>query len=723
MLTATRSTLFIFLAQAIAFAIACQASCTQAETANWSEPDIDNWFYIQGSNGGLRDTSPSWTQLALNSAGNAFEPGTSLEPSRAGMMMLAFETNDQVTTGFLPSQYSITSVTLTTKMEDATVGNFALNTDLVTPSDLLTEATQSGITSNKPVELFGLDFRNGFEGFALGDNQTGLRFQESFNGYFNTGYNAYPVIGDGNGDYIDVSNSFGGGFSATEASGTTSPFTANPWAIGEVAGLADGQTVPNNSTFDFNLDLTQPGVTEYLQQGLSEGVVGFFLSSTQPAEEFGGTTAYPQWYTKENDNLDAQAPTLSIEFSIITEPVPGDFNGDGDVNTSDYTEWSNNYGTVVANPGDGADGNGDGIVDAADFVIWRNNLPTASSASVTTATAVPEPTSLVLLMGSLLMGCCGRGTSRCKKQPVAKNHSNKVRGLSRNAQGFTLVELLVVIAIIGILVALLLPAVQAAREAARRCSCRINLKQVGLATLMYHDVQGHLPPPKAGSVSGREDHGSTLVLLLPYLEDNALYSTYDINQPIDAPVNRTIVTSTIPTYVCPSMLSPTGPVSGTGDTYGIGSYLISTRVQYRPFVNTGAFDNVSAGESYRLDLSDITDGTTKTFLMGEINYAFGDKEPVISIDNPPAFGRATAFAWAQGYQLLAWGHMAVDEVHLFNNHRDFEPPDIYRTYRSDHPGGVNFVMLDGSVRFVSDDSDPELRHALVTRAGEEIVED
>ncbi|MCA9091767.1 MAG: DUF1559 domain-containing protein, partial [Planctomycetaceae bacterium] len=89
-------------------------------------------------------------------------------------------------------------------------------------------------------------------------------------------------------------------------------------------------------------------------------------------------------------------------------------------------------------------------------------------------------------------------------------------------RGFTLIELLVVIAIVGVLVALLLPAVQAAREAARRMSCQNNLKQIGLATQNFEAQQGTLPPPNVGS-SAYQDFGSTFVALLPYLEQASLY--------------------------------------------------------------------------------------------------------------------------------------------------------------------------------------------------------
>lgn len=305
------------------------------------------------------------------------------------------------------------------------------------------------------------------------------------------------------------------------------------------------------------------------------------------------------------------------------------------------------------------------------------------------------------------------------------------------ANGFTLVELLVVIAIIGILIALLLPAVQAAREAARQCSCRVNLKQVGLATQNYHDVNRHLPPPKAGEFAATDDHGGALIVLLPYIEEGKLYDTYDVNQLITAAVNTPVTTAVIETYLCPSMRPPTlGPVGG-GPAFGYGSYLVSTRTHFGAATDpNGAFTTVQAGKPYNLGLKDITDGTTKTFLVGEINYPFEADERIPSLDHRNEHG----FAWAKGYWLHAWGHMStppevapgeIDDFTrgdrevlygLFNNNKTRSPSDSHRTFRSDHADGVHFAMLDGSVQFIPTDTDVDVRRALVTRAGDEIVD-
>jgi prepilin-type N-terminal cleavage/methylation domain-containing protein len=285
--------------------------------------------------------------------------------------------------------------------------------------------------------------------------------------------------------------------------------------------------------------------------------------------------------------------------------------------------------------------------------------------------------------------------------------------------GFTLVELLVAIAIIGMLVALLLPAVQSAREAARRSSCSNNLRQVGLATLSFHNAHGHLPPPKLGDAN-TSTLGSTWVLLLPFLEQGNRYESYDITKSIFDPQNAPITTGTIETYLCPSMKLPTSAPKQGGTPLGPGSYLISTRTAYRPFDNNGAFANVRGDGRYRLGLKHILDGTSKTLLAGEINYAFDELEPPASVEQSGAVGARSSYAWAEGYWLQAWGHMAASIPQVFNNSEKYANPDSSRSYRSDHTGGVQFVLLDGSVRLLTDDSHPAVRRAMVTREGGEL---
>jgi prepilin-type N-terminal cleavage/methylation domain-containing protein len=288
--------------------------------------------------------------------------------------------------------------------------------------------------------------------------------------------------------------------------------------------------------------------------------------------------------------------------------------------------------------------------------------------------------------------------------------------------GFTLVELLVVIAVIGTLVSLLLPAINSARGAARRVQCTNNLRQIGLAGNQYLSAFGTLPPPKAGTQF--ENRGSTFVLLLPYLEEDSRFMQYDLTKPVDDPQNAEVAQGTIPTYLCPQMNLPRiVPDLECGESLGAGSYVISTRTKYSNHKKLdGAFKNPPPNGRYNLRPRHIKDGMSKTIFVGEINYGHRD---LLWTDCPdrngqPKWGDTT---WANGYWYFAWGHMSADLPSLFNNSELLANPNSARVFRSDHPGGVNFVLLDASVRFVTDDTDPDLRAALVTRDGGELLSD
>lgn len=318
---------------------------------------------------------------------------------------------------------------------------------------------------------------------------------------------------------------------------------------------------------------------------------------------------------------------------------------------------------------------------------------------------------------------------------------------SRQPRGFTLVELLVAIAIIGALVALLLPAVQAAREAARRTSCRNNLKQIGLATLNFESSRKTLPPPQVlpeggGLVSNGAFYnhfGSMFVLLLPYLEQGGVYAQYDLAKEAtyrDAAAgvdNLKFTETSQPMYLCPSMNLPRNVPDACGEKLGPGSYMISTRVMYKPeAVLNGAFTTPpsQAGARYDLGIESITDGTTHTLLVGETNYAWEGYhwdqhyESSCTGNGGSCFGD---FTWAQGYWHHAYGHLGLSngEPHNYNFNDSNRAWDtrFRTTFRSDHPGGVQFVLLDGSVQFLRTDIERDALTALVTRAGEEVNPD
>ena len=209
--------------------------------------------------------------------------------------------------------------------------------------------------------------------------------------------------------------------------------------------------------------------------------------------------------------------------------------------------------------------------------------------------------------------------------------------MSRSKAGFTLVELLVVIAIIGILVALLLPAIQAAREAARRSQCTNNLKQASLAMHNYHDTHNTLP---FGSWEWRR---TWQVLILPFVEQGVLYELYDMNRPCNRPnyagtyfsvENMAVTSQRLPTFTCPSDLEQTHVnttlFQGTmtkhnyAVNYGNTGYWDQTS---GPAANAGGI--VFAGAPFRMQgqcpnppestkFSDILDGLSNTLMFGEV---------------------------------------------------------------------------------------------------------
>ncbi|MDG2383760.1 MAG: DUF1559 domain-containing protein [Pirellulaceae bacterium] len=291
-------------------------------------------------------------------------------------------------------------------------------------------------------------------------------------------------------------------------------------------------------------------------------------------------------------------------------------------------------------------------------------------------------------------------------------------GAQRASGGFTLVELLGVIAIMSLLLMLLLPAINESRESARRIQCVNNLKQLGIATHGYASARNHLPPPKAGTQF--EARGSTLVILLPYLEEAARFERYDLKKTVTHPTNIEITRSTPSVYLCPSMVIPRQvPDLECGEQLGPGSYVISSRTKYAEHGKLdGAFVNPPLNGRYPLSFKHIRDGTSKTLLFGEIDY--GHKGCLWA--NCPGRNGESKWGdtmWAHGYWFYAWGHMSAELPEAFNHNGDYWHPNSARVFRSDHRGGVNFVLVGGSVRFITDDTAPEVRNALVTRNGGE----
>jgi hypothetical protein len=207
------------------------------------------------------------------------------------------------------------------------------------------------------------------------------------------------------------------------------------------------------------------------------------------------------------------------------------------------------------------------------------------------------------------------------------------------------------------------------------------------------------------------------------LEESARFAQYDLTKTVDDPVNVPITSQPIDVYLCPSMNMPRTVPEPTvvDEKLGPASYMISSRTDYGLYQTLdGAFANPADDGHYSLDFKNITDGTSKTLLIGETNYGhikwLWTGTP--GLNGTPMYGDQT---WAHGYWALSWGHMANTYPQLYNNTSVYLSPHSKRVFRSDHSGGVYFVMLDASVQFLTNETDPAVRRALVTRAGDESV--
>ena len=305
---------------------------------------------------------------------------------------------------------------------------------------------------------------------------------------------------------------------------------------------------------------------------------------------------------------------------------------------------------------------------------------------------------------------------------------------------FTLVELLVVIAIIGILMGLLLPAVQSAREAARRLECQTHLKQIGLAMHNHHDARGYFPSAyvtKPGGVMGSAnadgDSGpgwTCLFQILPYIEEASLMQKFNQNLPCWDPKNAVPATAVIPLYRCPSVGDVTTTyhvTDGSGNTLAVFS-----RAHYVACFGTdGVWDNPSPNLSNiatgvffrnsRIRIADIIDGTSKTMFLSERTPLHSDATWVGIVPNAqtcpePPFtytGCDPAAPQINFHSGPAAGENPPS-IHPPNNPFGYDD-EVY----SEHPEGANVVMGDDSVHFISDLVDPIVWAAMATRNGGE----
>jgi prepilin-type N-terminal cleavage/methylation domain-containing protein/prepilin-type processing-associated H-X9-DG protein len=280
--------------------------------------------------------------------------------------------------------------------------------------------------------------------------------------------------------------------------------------------------------------------------------------------------------------------------------------------------------------------------------------------------------------------------------------------------GFTLVELLVVIAIIGVLVALLLPAVQAARESARRMKCSNQLKQFGLSMHNYEDTHktfpiGHMFRGIFDGDASDADGGSGFgwgTAILPYMEQQALYSQFNLNFPITA---NTATVKNLPTaqtflanFACPSDLKPKNWTDGQVINSATSSYKVcgtsydgwqGGAVGASP--NRSQFNGVFERDNRPpLRIAEITDGTSNQFMVAEARW----KQDANGRNRGRIFGATDENDGAVGASnaLMLNGQWQMNWTAAEGN------PQPHRTVASNHPGGAMMCMADGSVRFVSE---------------------
>jgi prepilin-type N-terminal cleavage/methylation domain-containing protein len=309
------------------------------------------------------------------------------------------------------------------------------------------------------------------------------------------------------------------------------------------------------------------------------------------------------------------------------------------------------------------------------------------------------------------------------------------------AAGFTLVELLVVIAIVGILLALLLPAIQTARESARRSRCSNNLKQLGVGMHNHLTLFGAFPPGQRLVIVGHKTWGWP-AFFLEWIEESAAYERIDFRKQLWGPENRDAVSQVISVFLCPStgrrqatrsgdrigldLINPGQWDAGTGEDMACIDYAgISGPTVHASFLNpvtgapypanSGILLNISTGQRTQTSAAEIIDGLSQTLLVGELS---GRGIFVSGTSN------ALRGVWAGGQNCASVPSAPVGGIRIAPINP--APADAWvnagnSSLFSDHPGGANTLLCDASVRFLAESMHLQVLLSLASRNGGEVI--
>jgi prepilin-type N-terminal cleavage/methylation domain-containing protein/prepilin-type processing-associated H-X9-DG protein len=333
-------------------------------------------------------------------------------------------------------------------------------------------------------------------------------------------------------------------------------------------------------------------------------------------------------------------------------------------------------------------------------------------------------------------------------------------------RAFTLIELLVVIAIIALLIALLLPAVQSAREAARRMQCTSNMKQIGLAMFNYESTIGALPPSMCAAGYGNTvtwiNGWSALARALPYIEQGNLFNAANFTLWKEDPQNSTAISQNVSIFICPSEIKPEVSTHDYGLS-GVNSYGVCQGDWFVWGGFNGPQNRTAFGMNRSRRFAEFTDGTSQTLMAAEVKTyqpASNCRTTTLpSVTNPynipspyanpytvaPEYDNGTCVtqnqfefhtewsdgnahaggfttAWSPNKQIM--GRLMYIGMDLDLNGMNEElggPTFAAINSRSYHPGGVNVLLVDGSVRFVKSSIDGMVWRGLGTVAGGEVI--